>query len=102
MKTIPFVLIVSVFLLMHISVSAQNFKYGIVGGFDITKNHTTNLTIREDNPRSYEPMTSFNVNAFLGFKSISFWGMSVEPGFIKKGDIDKNENDAIDDDMIIH
>lgn len=82
--------LISIFLLLQTSIWAQDFKFGVLGGLDITSNRVTNSTVREDTPRSYTSMISFNLNAYLGYESKSFWGVSLEPGFIRKGGIDED------------
>lgn len=88
-----------ILLFLGLSAYTQNFRYGIVGGLDITKNHTTNLSLRSDNYRVYDSMLSFNINGHIGYKSESFWGVSLEPGFMRKGGIYKNETSVINDDI---
>jgi hypothetical protein len=84
---------------LEISINAQSFKYGIVGGFDIVKAYTTNSDIRGDELRVYDPMISFNANGYLGYKSTGTWGISIELGFIQKGGVQKYNTETKEDDI---
>jgi hypothetical protein len=68
---------------------AQNFKFGFIAGMDIAKSHL------KDKPDiqnlDYYPMISYNLNGYIGYKSSRLWGLTVEPGFIQKGFVFKNE-----------
>jgi hypothetical protein len=83
-------LLIAAFLLIQFNIQAQDFRFGVLGGIDVTSNRVTNPVVRDD-PRSYGSMMSFNINGYLGYESSSFWGLSFEPGFIRKGGIDDNQ-----------
>jgi hypothetical protein len=68
---------------------------------NIVKAYTTNIQIREDNSRVYDPMISYNVNGYLGYKSGGFWGISFEPGYIQKGGAQRYETETKEDDIRI-
>lgn len=72
---------------------AQNFKYGLQGGIDLSNMIVTNLPDSLANQFDIEPIITYNINGYVGFKSKGFWGLSIEPGFMQKGAIYKNEND---------
>lgn len=77
---------------------AQNFKFGLLTGFDIANARLTNKPDIEGDLRIYYPMISFNANGYIGFRSARFWGLSVEPGFIQKGGVQlMNKEDKKDD-----
>jgi len=101
MRTKTFYLFISVFLLLEICLNAQSFKYGLTAGLDIAKAYTTNIHIRDDNSRLYDPMISYNVNGYLGYKSTGFWGISFEPGYIQKGGAQRYETETKEDDIRI-
>ena len=74
------------FLLLLISnLKAQEFKYGLVGGLDVTNITFINSSNFDNFTNPYCPMISYNINGYLGYKSSGFWGISIEPGFIQKG-----------------
>ncbi|MBP1673478.1 MAG: hypothetical protein H6Q25_1293 [Bacteroidetes bacterium] len=72
-------------LLLNTNLKAQEFKYGLVGGVDVTNVRYINTSEFYDFPSPYNPMISFNINGYVGYKSSGFWGFSAEPGFIQKG-----------------
>lgn len=79
-------LIVTFLILTSASVlQAQKFYVGLQTGLDISTKHISNKDDFTEEKKIYSPLTMFNVNAYLGFKSNSFWGLSIEPGFIRKG-----------------
>ena len=69
---------------------AQEFKYGFEAGFDIANSHVTNLP---KGGRLYYPMISYNFNGYLGFNTNGMIGVSIEPGFIQKGGLQKGNPD---------
>ena len=64
--------------------NAQDFHFGILGGFDKVNIHQKPKFPNAKGP-PYRPMESYNFNCFISYKSNSFWGFCVEPGFIQKG-----------------
>jgi hypothetical protein len=72
-------------LFLNSNLKAQEFKYGLVGGVDLTNVTCINSSNFEEFTNPYSPMISFNINGYLGYKSSGFWGISIEPGFIQKG-----------------
>ncbi len=87
------------FLFLELSLNAQSFKYGVLGGFDIVKAHMTNMPDKEYTSKFYDPMISYNVNGYFGYKSEGFWGISIEPGFIQKGGAQKFDKETKEDDV---
>lgn len=76
--------IIGILLFSGINLSAQRFEVGIAAGFDMANLHLTNSP--ENNfIHTISPIATFNINGFLSFKNKTFWGLSVEPGFIRKG-----------------
>jgi hypothetical protein len=98
MKTKSYYLIIGLFLFLEICLNAQSFKYGLLAGLDVTKTYMTNQPDGEDN-KLYDPMTSFNVNGYIGYKSAKFWGISLEPGYIQKGGAQRYDTETKDDDI---
>ena len=64
--------------------NAQNLNFGVFAGYDIVNIHEIPLHPNAKGP-PYNPMKSYNLNCFISYKSKSFWGLSVEPGFMQKG-----------------
>lgn len=81
MKTKIVLLTLIVFVLMQLNAVAQKINYGIVAGVDMANLNTTGIGTIDP----FKWMPSFNVNAHVGYQSNTFWGLSVEPGFIVKG-----------------
>ncbi len=66
------------------SLHAGVFKCGLLSGIDRVSIRTKGDFYREK--IKYDPVISFNINGCLSYKSEGFWGFSVEPGFIQKGE----------------
>ncbi|RKD89857.1 porin family protein [Mangrovibacterium diazotrophicum] len=66
------------------NLNAQNFDLGIAAGFDRASLHLSNSA---ENNLTYEisSIGTYNINGYLSFKDNGFWGLSVEPGIIRKG-----------------
>ena len=71
-------------LLLTVCAKAQQLKYGIMTGFDLSSLKMTNASGNGFSTVSYSIIT-YHVNGILEFKSDSWWGISLEPGFRKKG-----------------
>ena len=87
-KTIQ-TLLIAAFITLTGSVQAQKISYGVLGGIDLMSNQVTNSAIRSIPAPDINPSLSFNANAFVEYKSSGIWGVSVEPGFIRKGGYDE-------------
>jgi hypothetical protein len=87
MKTKHILTIFGLILTSILNINAQDFKFGLVTGFDITDARLSEKLDINGDYNGYDPMISFNVNGYIGYKSAGFWGLSVEPGFIQKGGI---------------
>ncbi|TLX72995.1 PorT family protein [Labilibacter sediminis] len=85
MKRLIFLTFLVLLFIFNTNVSAQEFKFGLVGGFNITKARLTNLPEDGRHIEEYSPMVSYNFNGYIGYKSGGLIGISVEPGFIQKG-----------------
>jgi hypothetical protein len=85
-------LLILIFLIIIscLKINAQEFRFGFLAGFDFTRIHNIwGMNVHEYG--RYDPMVSFNINGYIGFKSSEFWGFSFEPGFIQKGGILENK-----------
>jgi hypothetical protein len=85
MKRIVTLIVTFLILTSSSVIQAQKFKVGLQTGLDISNIHVANKSDFTDEKRVYSPLALFNVDAYLGFKSNSFWGLSIEPGFIRRG-----------------
>lgn len=100
MKKLALLKLTCFLLLLHTSLFAQEFNYGIVGGLDIAKTRLLNIPDDNNSTQIY-PIAVFNINGHFGYKSAGFWGFSIEPGFIQKGWKFKfNFNDEITEEKI--
>lgn len=64
---------------------AKDFKFGALGGLDIANSRWTNKPDFTGDSHIFNPMLSFNINGFIGYRSNGRFGLSAEPGFIRKG-----------------
>jgi hypothetical protein len=93
MKPKIYLTILGIFLIPALSLNAQDFKVGALAGFDVTNARMTDLPDGGGFSGFYDPMISFNINGYVGYKSSGFMGLSLEPGFIQKGGREKYEGD---------
>jgi len=75
------------------NLNAQEIRFGFQGGMGVTKSYWTNISGGAflDNP--YNPIASFSLNGYMGFRIKGIWGLSIEPGIIQKGGVDLNSPD---------
>lgn len=69
------------------STNAQNFEYGLELGLGMSAIHMSDIPSGIFYTRMYGPIPIYNINAFVSYRSKSFWGLSVESGIIQKGGI---------------
>jgi hypothetical protein len=79
-------------LISILSCPAQDFKFGVLAGLDLSTTQQTNLPDNLSEFWDVDPMITFNVNGYAGYKSAGIWGISVEPGFIQKGALHKSDD----------
>jgi hypothetical protein len=96
MRTKSFFTLAALLLFSILNIKAQGFRIGILSGFNITRTNISEYTISNF---TYEgdylaPMASFNINGYIEYKSRSFWGFSIEPGYIKKGGLNPANHDS--------
>lgn len=86
MKKIPNLFLSVLILISANFVFAQDLKLGFIAGVDLT-----NIRFEKNNDYfngsipDFKHIISYNANGYIGYKSNSFWGLSFEPGYIKKG-----------------
>lgn len=62
---------------------AQDINYGIMIGGGISQLH---LNVLNDLPVfSNNPIASYQVNGYIQYKPSDYWGLRIEPGYIRKG-----------------
>lgn len=88
-------------LLGTLGLNAQDFGFGLVAGLDVANTRITNIPSSYDGNRPYHPLIAFNINAHINFKSKSFWAVSIEPGFIQKGELIRYDDDDKNKDVRI-
>ncbi|WP_321368305.1 porin family protein [uncultured Draconibacterium sp.] len=78
-----FSLLIMLLFVLPITNNAQDFKFGGLTGITASKIYFNNKP--SDFYEETDALTAFNINAFAKYKSASFWGVAIEPGFIQKG-----------------
>jgi hypothetical protein len=90
MYKISFVIITFFTLNSGLILNAQDFKFGVMTGLNISRRHVTNTKKFSDDSKIYSSLLMPNVNMYIGYKSKTFWGLSLEPGYIQKGGLRKD------------
>lgn len=72
---------------LSITIEAQGLSYGVIVGTNASTMKMMNVPKEIEYTTMYAPILGFNVNGFVSYKSKSFWGFSLEPGFIRKGGV---------------
>jgi hypothetical protein len=88
-------ILLTICLLLLSGVHAQGFRFGAVAGLDFP-----NIRIHETGGKDldlYERTTGFNLNAYLAYKTKSFLGISIEPGYMLKG---ANMDNSLDTNLV--
>lgn len=83
MNTKTMILLI-VILLLYVDAKAQELKYGIMAGVNLVSISLSNVSGNGFKYDSYSNIT-YNINGTVEFRSDSWWGISLEPGFMKKG-----------------
>lgn len=86
-------------LILFSNTNAQDFKFGILSGFNVANAQLTNKPDIEGVSRIYYPLISITTNGYFSYLSSGVWGLSAEPGFIQKGGKIQNQQDNRDDDI---
>jgi len=73
--------------LSYTIIEAQGLSYGVIIGTDASTMKMKNVPVDIEYTSMYAPLLGFNINGFVSYKSKSFWGISLEPGFIRKGGV---------------
>ena len=87
MKSLKILLIIGLTLLSVLKLKAQDIKFGFLAGFVITNAQVTHKPEIYTDYRVFYPMYSFNINGYFEYKISKTFGISAEPGFIRKGGI---------------
>jgi len=90
MKSLFQLLIVLIISVFASALNAQKLEFGLQSGLNLSNTHIFNKDDFTDQNRIYYPLALVNGNAYIGYKSKSFWGFSFEPGFIQKGGLRKD------------
>ena len=78
-----FAILFSLFLITSSLCYSQGFKLGIQAGYDLTD--IRNSDVEEVIDFDYKAMSFYNFNLFLMYQGKGRLGISLEPGYIKKG-----------------
>ena len=78
-------IIVITLLSLSISTKAQEVKYGITAGFCFPSIVLSNVSENKYYSAEGTFTETYHINAIVRFLSDSWWEISLEPGFIKKG-----------------
>lgn len=83
MRLKRFSLLIMLLILLPGVNNAQEFKFGGLSGITASKIFVNNNSF--DLYEEIDPLISFNINAYIAYKSKKFWNIAIEPGFIQKG-----------------
>lgn len=83
---------IGLILMTLININAQDLELGFKTGIGLANIHITNFPDSENNSDLFSPTPSYSLNGTLNYKSKGIWGLSFEPGFIKKGWISNEGN----------
>ena len=78
-------LIALLVLLFTICVKAQELKFGLMTGLNNTTFRISNVSGNSFSSVTINSAISYHINAVVEFRSDSWWGVTLEPGYIKKG-----------------
>ncbi len=72
-------------LIFAIGSYAQKFSFGVQGGFVIANSHIMHKPKTQGEDRRYYPLYTYSANLYLGYKGKGNFGISMEPGYLRKG-----------------
>ena len=82
---------IGIFLFFTASISfSQKLSFGALVGLDLSKIQVVDTKKYTEDRNIYSPLWSCNANGYLSLKGKSFFGATIELGFIRKGGIRKN------------
>ena len=87
MRSKTIFVVIAIILLLPSFVSAQTIKFGVLAGVNVSDMHLAQKPNIQQVDIKFLPVCTVNINGYLGFKSKSFWGLAIEPGFIQKASI---------------
>ncbi len=85
-----FLIVIGIVMISCSTAFSQNFRFGLVAGFDMANWNITNIPEGHIDNLLYEPIITYNLNGYIGYKKSELWGLSIEPGFMQKGSRRKN------------
>ena len=91
MKSIVGIMIL--FLISGTQLVGQGFQFGAQVGLVGTKTNQYLKPEVVDFKYTGSLKASYAINGIIGYRSESFWGITLEPGFIQKGESKKNDTD---------
>lgn len=100
MKTKAISLIIAFTLLFGLLSQAQKLSYGLSGGIDYIGIHSTEKFESLSGEDIFDPMLTFNINGYFAYKSKGLIGISIEPGYMRKGMITNQKGVWITEDPV--
>src|SRR5258706_7775859 len=101
MKTNPTLLLSVLSCLSFLQLNAQTHQIGFLIGAGVTNPRLSHFSIQSGSG-SYASLLCYSLNASFNFKNKKHLGLSVEPGYIQKGGILRNDPDNKNDDFSHH
>jgi hypothetical protein len=101
MKIFSSIILFLLVLNFRIQLNAQNFHYGFQAGLVVANSHLLFEPELEHASNSWDPILSYDINGHVSFRSNGFWGLSTEPGYMQKGELQKYNKDDSNDDVRI-
>jgi len=87
MNTLKTLIILGIIINSGMEVSAREFRVGFFAGSVFTNARVINKPEAYSDSQVFYPMYSFNINGYFEYNFSENWGISAEPGFIRKGGI---------------
>ena len=79
------IIVTMIIISLRICVEAQELKFGFMAGLCLPSYSLRNSSKSEGYSMSSSMINTYHINGFVTLLSDSWWGISVEPGYIVKG-----------------
>ena len=87
MRTLKILVMIGLALQLGLKLEAKNIRFGLLAGFVVPNARVANKPEIYSDYRVFYPMYSFSINGYIEYKISENWGISAEPGFIRKGGV---------------
>lgn len=101
MKTKPTLLLFLLCCLPFLQLHSQTHQIGFLIGAGVTNPRLSNYS-EQTGAFTYSSLLCYSLNASFNFKSKKHFGLTLEPGYIQKGGILRNDPDNKNDDFSHH